>query len=95
MAYLLDFIELASYNKQKRGGYTGNNETTNATMNSFNRFHYTLAATLIATGIFATAPAVNAAITWGSFADTPTTLSGSAVWNSPPPSEGDTLVTPN
>lgn len=59
--------------------------------------YYTLAlvSSLAIAFAFSTAPAGHAAITWGMLADTPTTLSGSAVWNSPPPSEGDTLVTPN
>ena len=59
-------------------------------------FHSTLTAVsaLIAT-IFATAPDADAAIVWGPFAETPTTLSGSTIWNSPPPSESSVLNTPN
>lgn len=91
MAYLLDFIELASY-ENKRGGYTGNNHICKPMKKRLALI--TTIYALIAT-IFATAPDGQAAIVWGSFADTPTTLSGSAVWNSPPPSETDTLNTPN
>jgi hypothetical protein len=87
MAYLLDFIELTSCNKQTRELMEKNETTKPITMKSL--------LTLIVSAMFLATTAAHAAIVWGAFADTPTTLSGSAVWNSPPPNESGVLNTPN